>query len=199
MTSSGDLTRLLMATLEAAHFAGYHRALILIDEFEAPFILDSRKDMTIFSEFLRGLYDSLIDPSEKSPPYPHTQFLFSGTAKVFQEFQPAAITRQIDQGGLMAAFLRRTEQPFFLDPPNQSELKDIARDEIKRTRKRRQEGLIPFDEDALILAWKRSSLNLGQFLRFASDMYLMAEEEGASSVTTNHLEKVLKTYEVADA
>jgi hypothetical protein len=196
LTLSRDLTRILEATFEAALHAGYPRCLVLVDEFEAPFILGSPRERTIFSEFLRGVYDGLIAPTGGKIRYPRVQFLFSGTEPVFREFAPAAITRQIDRGGLMAAFLRRTEPPFFIEPPSTPDLKRIAQAEIARTRKHKEQGFIPFDEGALLEAWKRSTLNLGEFVRMASDMYLLAEEEGANAVTTAHLRRVMEQYKV---
>ncbi len=191
MNKLGDLTQLVLAVLEAAGHVGYSSCLILVDEVDAPFLLLGLKDRTIFTEFLRGVYDALVEPPEKGPSYPHAQFLFSGTYQVYQEFEPGAITRKLDEGDLMAAFLRRTEPAFVLDPPSDSDLHQIAQQEIARTRKKPEKGTIPFDEEALAMAWKKSSLNLAQFVRIVSDMYAMAEAEDAKSVTTRHCTRVL--------
>jgi hypothetical protein len=197
LNSSGDLTRLTLSILEAVALAGYPRCLVLVDELEAPFILDPRKDRTIFSEFLRGVYDQLVDPPKKGPHYPRTQFLFAGTLQIFEDFQPGAITRTSDQGSLMHAFIRRTDPPFLLKPPSSDELHKIARRNIELSRDpdSKQKGMLPFDTDAIDEAWTQSGLVLGIFVQYALAMYELAERDpGAKSVTKAHLERALARF-----
>ncbi|MFI5417341.1 MAG: hypothetical protein ACHQ2Y_00380 [Candidatus Lutacidiplasmatales archaeon] len=197
LTKSDDLTRMLLATFEAIALLGYTRCLLLIDELDAPFLLGSRKDRIAFSEFLRGLYDLLSTRSEGDATYPHVEVLFSGTGELYEQFWPEALTHQLQAGTLMAAFIRRTEPPFLMTPPNESELEGIAKHHIGRARSRGGRDLgdwIPFDKAAIDLAWKKSGRNLGQFLHVASDMYRLAEGEKATRVTTEHCNKALAAY-----
>jgi hypothetical protein len=194
LTRSDDLSRLLLATFEAVRLAGYPRCLVLVDELEAPFLLGSKKDRIIFSEFLRGIYDSLSVPGPGGAQYPSVQFLFSGTWEVYQQFWPEAITKQLESGTLMSAFIRRTEKPFLLNPPSDTELETIAKSHIENARRKPEGGWIPFDRDAIDMAWKRSGRNLGQFLHVTSDMYRLAEAADAKRVTKAHCEQALAAY-----
>jgi hypothetical protein len=199
LTKLDDLRRMLLATFEAASLAGYGRCLVLADELEAPFLLSTTKDRVIFFEFLRGIYDVLERPSKSGPKYPHVQFLFSGTQDVFNEFVPGTVTTQRGGGSLMAAFVRRTETPFLLKPPTKPELEQITLQEIQRTRRKKESGTIPFELNAILMAWERSSHNLGDFLHLVSDMYALAETEDAKRVSKEHCERALKSYNADDA
>jgi hypothetical protein len=199
LTKLDDLRRMVLATFEAASLAGYSRCLVLADELEAPFLLSSKRDRVIFFEFLRGIYDVLEHPPKEGPAYPHIQFLFSGTQDVFEEFVPGTVTKQRGGGSLMAAFVRRTEPPFLLKPPSKQELEQIALQEIQRTRKKQETGMIPFDLDAILTAWEKSARNLGDFLHLVSDMYALAEAEDAKRVTKAHCERVLKSFDAVSS
>lgn len=194
LTKLDDLRRILLATFEAAWLAGYPRCLVLADELEAPFLLSSKRDRVIFFEFLRGIYDVLEQSSKDGPRYPYVQFLFSGTQDVFEEFVPGTVTKQRGGGALLAAFVRRTEPPFLLKPPTKQELEQITLQEIQRTRRKKESGMIPFDLDAILLAWERSSRNLGEFQHLVSDMYALAEAEDAKRVTKEHCQRALRAY-----
>lgn len=195
LSRTEDLIQLTLAVLEAVSLAGYPRCLILVDELDAPFLLSARKDRIIFSEFLRGIYDVLINPSPEGPSYPAVQFLLSGTSDLYREFWPEAITKITGRGSLMSAFIRRTETPFILEPPTDAELDRIAMQEIVRTRSPPRNGWIPFDKDAIGQAWTLSTRNLGQFVRLASDMYGIAEAEDAPRVTKEHCLKAMRAYD----
>jgi hypothetical protein len=185
MNLISDLLRVFLAIVEAAGLTGHPWLLVLVDELEGPFTLQAGKGVTIFSDFLRDVYDNL----EKSRPnFAHTQFLLGGTLPVFERFDPRALARPLDEGGPFTAFLRRTEPPFTLKPPNAGELKKIAQERIDLHRKEREGPFIPFDEDAIMLAWKTATQNLGLFTSLLQAMYDLALAEGAARITKAHCE-----------
>ena len=131
MTSTDHLSRLVFATLEAVQFAGFSRCLVLVDELDAPFLLGYalRERDAIFSEFLRGYANALTRSATEGPDIPaHAGPTIGDVPRCSRSFEPSAITRQLDSGGVMGCVPpARTEHPFILDPPSKEELMAIAR------------------------------------------------------------------------
>jgi len=184
---AADLQMVILVILEAAKHSGFDRVLILLDELEGPLSLHGRKTVSIFTDFLRDLYDVLEDENKL---YPHTHILVGGTTPVAEQFSPEYLNRTIDQGGVLEALLRRVEPAFRLTPPSDREVKNIAEDRIERHRIKQAGKFIPFNEDAIALAWVKSGRNLGQFVQILQNMYDLAAEEGVDRVTTAHCLRV---------
>jgi hypothetical protein len=193
MTRHTDLQMLFVSMLEAAALQGYERVLILIDELEGPILSGSKKGISLFADFLRDLQDTLQQPSVRCA---HVQFILSGTSNVSEVFgtESKLVERTMDSTGVVGAFLRRAEPSFNLEPPSKEDLVRLTnfRIEVHRTKTVPGKPPKPFQEDAILGAWKYSTNNLGIFSNVLERMYELAVDTDDPEVTLHHLELARK-------
>ncbi len=184
LSSVGSI-ELLMALFRTFRAIGYERVLLLLDEAETLFTAYGKRDLRLFSQHLRTLYDNI--EQDRDGVFPRVQLLMAATVHVLMEVSPQLVGRPADDAGVVAALARRLDIPFLLTEPTQDEILSIAKHRIGEHRMRELgQPYIPYNRDAILYAWEKSNLNVGDFCKALQRMYEIASEEGAEEITTDH-------------
>jgi hypothetical protein len=188
--------RLLLGLFRVLRTLGYVRLLILIDEVESLFLVHGRKDLFIFWNYIRGIFDEF--QTSRGRTLPHMVMLLAGTSVVLGEISPglidAKIVKQTDATDFTSALLRRLSPPFTLTIQDEADVLEIAKSRIGEHRKRGQgQAYIPYDREAILFIWNNFG-NLGDYCRGLQEMYELALRENASKITMSHAKKVVSKY-----
>lgn len=184
LSSVGSIA-LLMALFKMFRAIGYERILLLLDEAETLFTAYGKRDLRLFSQHLRTLYDNI--EQDRDGVFPRVQLLMAGTVHVLMEVSPQLVGRSADDAGVVAALARRLDNPFLLSEPTGDEILSIAKHRIGEHRMRELgQPYIPYTKDAILSAWEKSNLNIGDFCKALQRMYELASEEGAEQITKDH-------------
>lgn len=192
LTKTEGTLQLFLGLLRVLHFAGFTRVIVLVDEVESLFLTYGRRDLFIFSNYVRGVIDEFQTDNGRS--LPKLVMLLAGTIVVLEAISPGLVGRQMDATDVAQSLVRRLAPPFQLFIENESDILEIARERIGAHRKKKENRpYIPYDTEAILFVWK-SFGKLGDFCRGLQDMYELALEEKASKITVSHAKRIVSKY-----
>jgi hypothetical protein len=193
LTKTEGTLRLFLALLQVIKYAGFPKVIILVDEVESLFLTYGRRDLFIFSNFVRGIIDEF--QTDNGRTLPKLVVLLAGTSIVLDQISPGLVGRQTDEADIAAALVRRLAPPYQLFIQNESDILEIASYRIGEHKRKREPShpYIPYDKEAILFVWK-SFQNLGDFCRGLQEMYEDALAERADKITIKHAKKVVQKY-----
>jgi hypothetical protein len=192
LTKTEGTLQLFLGLLRLLHAAGFTRVIILVDEVESLFLTYGRRDLFIFSNYIRGVIDEF--QTDGGVSLPRLVMLLAGTSVVLEEISPGLVGRQMDAGDVAQSLVRRLAPPFQLSITEESDILEIARQRIGEHRlKKANLPYIPYEREAILFVWK-NFVNLGDFCRGLQEMYELAFAEKAERITIKHAKKVVGRY-----
>ncbi len=193
LTKTEGTLRLLLGLLQVLKQTGFAKVIILVDEVESLFLTYGRRDLFIFSNFVRGIIDEFQTDNARS--LPRLVMLLAGTGIVLQEISPGLVGRQMDEQDIAASLVRRLSPPYQLFIQSESDVLEIASYRIGEHKRKREPGrpYIPYDKEAILFVWKNFQ-NLGDFCRGLQEMYEEALAERVDRITLKHAKKVVQRY-----
>jgi hypothetical protein len=174
--------QLLLGLFRILNAIGYVKILVLIDEVESLFVAYGRKDLIIFSNLLRDMFDEF--QADDGDTLPRLVMILAGTSSVLERISPGLVGRISDESDVATGLLRRLAPVFPLIVEDPLDALRIASFRIGRHRKQRSsKPYIPYEEDAVLYVWKNSYNNLGDFCLALQYMYEFALSESAQRIT----------------
>lgn len=191
LTKTEGTLQLLLGLFRVLYALNFPRLVILVDEVESLFVAYGKKDLFIFSNFLRGLFDEFQSDAQRS--LPRLMMLLAGTTWVLERISPALVGKQEATGDVAGALIRRMTSPFELTPPDESDILRIAGYRIGQHRvESTNQSFIPYEDQAVIYIWNNSYGIIGDFCHRLQQMYDLAASEKAEKITMEHAKRVLK-------
>ncbi len=191
LTKTEGTLQLLLGLFRVLYALNFARVVTLIDEVESLFVAYGRKDLFIFSNYIRGLFDEFQSDAEKS--LPRLLLLLAGTTWVLEEISPALVGKQEAAGDVAGALIRRMAPPIDLVPPDESDVLQIAEHRIGQHRARAlNRPFVPYEEQAVLYVWQNSFGIIGDFCHRLQQMYDLAVLEKAERITSDYAKRVLK-------
>lgn len=195
LTKTEGTLHLLLGLFRVLYALNYSKVVVLVDEVESLFVAYGRKDLFIFSNFLRGLFDEFQSSAESS--LPRLMMLLAGTTWVLEKISPALVGKQEAAGDVAGAFIRRMASPFELTPPDESDVLRLAEQRIEQHRSKAARPFIPYEKEAILYVWNNSFGIIGDFCHRLQQMYDLAAAEKAEKITEDHARRVLKELTTA--
>jgi hypothetical protein len=178
-------TSLIMGVFRIAKLMGYSSVLILVDEAETLFTAYGGKNLMLFSNFVRNLYDEL--ESRSNGMYPTVEILLSGTHWVQVKLRPPSVEKQRESGDIVEALKRRMDEDIILPVPKEQDIEKIAEERIGRHRlEKYHKPFIPYDKEAIQYVWANCDSSMGTFVKYLHRMYENALLEHAEKITKKH-------------
>jgi len=197
LTKTEGTIQLLLGLFRLLYASGYARVVVLVDEVESLFVAYGRKDLFIFENYLRGIFDEF--QSDKGEYLPRLVILLAGTSHVLEQISPALVGKQTASADFAQALARRLEPTTFL-LKEESDVLRIASHRIGIHRKRPlSQPFIPYEEEAILYVWRNSLGNIGDFCHYLQSMYDLALSEKAEKITLTHAERTLEQYRAASS
>jgi hypothetical protein len=197
LTKTEGTIQLLLGLFRLLYASGFAKVVVLVDEVESLFVAYGRKDLFIFENYLRGIFDEFL--SDKGQYLPRLVILLAGTTYVLEQISPALVGKQTASGDFAQALARRLEPTTFL-VKEESDVLRIASHRIGKHRKRPlSQPFIPYEEEAILYVWRNSLGNIGDFCHYLQSMYELALSEKAEKITLKHAERTLEQYRVASS
>lgn len=190
--------QLLLGLFRVLYAVGFARVVILVDEVESLFVAYGRKDLFIFSNYIRGLFDEFQSDAAKS--LPRLLVLLAGTTWVLEQISPALVGKQEAATDVAGALIRRMASPINLNPPEKSDILQIAEHRIGEHRARAlNRPFIPYEEDAILYVWENSFGIIGDFCHRLQQMYDLAVLQKDERITIDHAKRILKEQVTASS
>lgn len=184
--------QLLLGLFRVLYFVDYAEIIVLTDEVESLFVAYGRKDLFIFENYLRGLHDEF--QSGQGKRLPRVLILLAATSSVLEQISPILVQKQTGASDFASALARRLG-PMVLLVTDESEALRIAEHRINEHRRQRlDQPYIPYDKDAILLAWRSSLGNIGDFCKYLQQMYELALAERANRITLKEAKRVVEQY-----
>jgi len=195
LTKTEGTMRLLLGLFRLLYSIGYSQVIVLVDEVESVFIAYGRRDLFIFENYLRGIFDEF--QSDNGQTLPRILILLAGTYYVLEQISPALVGKQTDASDFAYGLARRLGPMTFL-VKEESDVLRIADHRIGMHRARPlSRPFIPYDRDAVLYAWQSSLGSIGDFCRYLQRMYELALIEKAKAITLEHAKRAVEQYQAS--
>jgi hypothetical protein len=195
MTKTEGTLRLLLGLFQVLLVAGFDHVLVLIDEVESLFLAYGRRDLFVFSDYIRNLYDEF--ETDKGRLLPKLEVLFAGTSTVLERVSPGLVGKQMDAADVAQALVRRLAPPFQLSLDGEKDAMIVAEHRIGIHRSRAlNRPFIPYDKRAILYVWKYSYGSLGDFCKMLQLMYDIALRQKTSRITVAHAKAAVSQLQV---
>lgn len=184
---------MFVAFLRLLRSAGAQRLLILVDEFEASVLTGGPSGLKKLSHFLRNLIDTVAS----TEGLPHTEIVLAATADVVNRINPekegTPTERTGEVAGLVAALQERLDQNYLLPDFSMDDALKIAAFRIRKARKYASPSrpYVPFDLEAIKIAYENCSKTVRRFCLLLEGMYEEALETGAKAITATLANQVV--------
>jgi len=193
LTKTEGTMQLLLGLFRALYSIGYAQVVVLVDEVESIFIAYGKRDLFIFENYLRGIFDEF--ESDKGQTLPRLLILLAGTSDVLEQISPALVGKQTATGDVASALARRLG-PMAIIVKDESDVLRIADYRIGKHRKRPlSQPFIPYSRDAILYAWKSSLASIGDFCKYLQSMYELALSEKAKMITLEYGKRAVAQYQ----
>ena len=172
---------------------GFSRLAILVDEFEATVATLGTKGVATLSHFLRQLHDKM----ESTSGIPHTQVVLAGTREVINTLYPppseGPVVRVTPPSVLVQALRDRLAPTHYLGEFTKKDALALADLRIGVARATRtSQRYIPYEEQAIVLAYENSVGNVRNFVTSLESMYDEALSVDLELITAEFARKVLR-------
>jgi len=196
LTKTEGTLQLLLGLFRLLYVAGFANVIVLIDEVESLFQVYGRKNLFIFENYLRGIFDEFQTDSQRpDPELPRLLMILAGTILVLEQISPSLVGKQTSAPDVATALVRRLS-PTLLLVNDQDDVLRIASHRIGVHRKgKTNQPFIPYDRDAIIYVWQNSFGNIGDFCRVLQTMYENALSEKAVRITIDHAKRAVMEYQ----
>jgi hypothetical protein len=196
MTKTEGTLQLLLGLFRVLYSIGFANVIVLIDEVESLFQVYGKRNLFIFENYLRGVFDEFQTDSERdNPELPRLVMILAGTIIVLEQISPSLVGKQTSASDVAQALVRRLS-PTLLLVKNQDDVLLIASHRIGIHRKRTtNQPYIPYDKDAIIYVWQNSLGVIGDFCRTLQTMYELALSQKAQRITLEHAKKAIIEYQ----
>jgi hypothetical protein len=190
LTKTEGNIELLLGLFRVLYSIGYAKVLVLADEVEALFLAYGRKDLFIFSNLLRDIFDRF--QADDGETLPRLVMILAGTTSVLERISPGLVGRQSDESDVAMGLLRRLAPPFQLVVQDPKDALRIASVRIGKHRVRKlSKPYIPYEENAVLHVWQNSFNNLGDFCLGLQYMYEFALSENAQMITIEYAQRAV--------
>ena len=197
LTKTEGTLQLLLGLFRILYTLGYGEVVILVDEIESLFVAYGKRDLFIFENYLRGIFDEFL--YDRGQYLPRLLILLAGTNNVLEEISPALVGKPSGSGDFAQALARRLGPMVFL-VKDKSDVLRIAKYRIGEHRKlSSNKPFIPYDEDAILYVWDNSLGSIGDFCHYLHRMYELALSENAERITIEYAKRTIEQYQAASS